>query len=191
MIICIFMTGGQLPQRKPHAAGRYRGLSGGDPGDVHRLSPETAEFIAFLLGNGLYDVEVRDGKRSGGYMMPLEKYRVPFIFANFDGTSENAYIMCHEGGHAFQAYLKRDEKIRERCRYTSEAAETHSMSMEFFTWPYMELFFGDRAEDYRRMHLENALFLIDRECLQDEFEQLVYEQPDMPPQARNRLRRRL
>lgn len=156
-----------------------------------RLSPETAEFIAFLLDNGLYDVEVRDGKRSGGYMMPLEKYRAPFIFANFDGTSENAYIMCHEGGHAFQAYLKRDEPVRERCGYTSEAAETHSMSMEFFTWPYMELFFGDRAEDYRRMHLENALFLIARECLQDEFEQLVYDQPDLPPQARNRLWRRL
>ena len=156
-----------------------------------RLSPETAEFIAYLLDNGLYDVEIRDGKRGGGYMMTLEKCRAPFIFANFDGTSENAYIMCHEGGHAFQDYLKRDEDIRLRCGYTSEAAETHAMSMEFFTWPYMELFFGDRAEDYRRMHLERAVRLVARECLQDEFEQRVYEQPDMSPEARNRLWQRL
>ena len=156
-----------------------------------RLSPETAEFIGFMMDNGLYDVDVRDGKRGGGYMMTFEKYRAPFIFANFDGTSENAYIMCHEGGHAFQAWLKRDEDVRDRCIYTSEAAETHAMSMEFFLWPYMELFFGDRAEDYRRMHLERAIRLVARECLQDEFEQLVYEQPDMSPEARNRLWQRL
>ena len=156
-----------------------------------RLSPETAEFIGFMMDNGLYDVDVRDGKRGGGYMMTFEKYRAPFIFANSDGTSENAYIMCHEGGHAFQAWLKRDEDVRDRCSYTSEAAETHAMSMEFFLWPYMELFFGDRAEDYRRMHLERAIRLVARECLQDEFEQLVYEQPDMSPEARNRLWQRL
>lgn len=105
------------------------------------MSPETAEFIAFVLDNELYDVEIRDGKRSGGYMMPLEKYRAPFIMASFDGTTENAYIMCHEGGHAFQNYLKRDEEIREKCWFTPETAETHAMAMEFFAWPYMELFF--------------------------------------------------
>ena len=105
------------------------------------MSPETAEFIAFVLDNELYDVEIRDGKRSGGYMMPLEKYSAPFIMASFDGTTENAYIMCHEGGHAFQNYLKRDEEIREKCWFTPETAETHAMAMEFFAWPYMELFF--------------------------------------------------
>ena len=51
----------------------------------------------------------------------------------------------------------------------------------------MELFFGERAEDYRRMHLERAVRLVARECLQDEFEQRVYEQPDMSPEKRNLL----
>lgn len=152
-----------------------------------RMSPETAEFIAFLLDNGLYDVEIRDGKMGGGYMTFLEKYRAPFIFANFDGTSENAYIMCHEGGHAFQGYLKRDEELRELRDYTSETAETHAMSMEFFAWPYMALFFGDRAEDYRTMHLEDAVRLIISQCVQDEFQQQVYDRPDMTPEERNAL----
>lgn len=156
-----------------------------------RLSPETAEFIAFLLDNHLYDVEIRDGKRGGGYMTFFEKYRAPFIFANFDGTSENAYIMCHEGGHAFQGYLKRDEALRERRGSTSESAETHAMAMEFFAWPYMELFFGERAEDYRAMHLEEAVRLIISQCQQDEFQQLVYDAPDMTPQERNGLWARL
>lgn len=155
------------------------------------MSPETAEFIAFLLDYGLADVEIREGKRDGGYMTTFEKYRAPFIFANFDGTIENAYIMCHEGGHAFQGYLKRDEKIRERCQATSEAAETHAMAMESFTMPYMELFFGERAKDYRTMQLEDAVRLIINECLQDEFQQLVYENPDMTARDCNGLWARL
>lgn len=156
-----------------------------------RLSPETAEFVDFLMDNGLYDVELREGKRGGGYCMDLPAYRSPFIFANFDGTSENAYIMSHEGGHAFFSYLKRGEEIRERCCYTSEMAETHAMAMEFFVAPYMELFFGDRAEDYRRMHLEGAVNRILYQCQQDEFQQLVYEQPELTGEQRNTLWERL
>lgn len=152
-----------------------------------RMSPETSEFIGFMLDNGLYDVDIREGKRGGGYMTFFEKYRAPFIMANFDGTIENAYIMCHEGGHAFQGYLKRNEEIRAKCQITSEAAETHAMAMEFFAYPYMEQFFGERAEDYRTMHLEDAIRLIARECEQDEFQQFVYEKPDMTKEERNTL----
>ena len=150
-----------------------------------KLSPETGEFIDFLMDNGLYDVKPRDGKRSGGYCMYLSAYRAPFIFANFDGTHENAYIMSHEGGHAFYAYLKREEKIRGRCGYTSEMAETHAMAMEFFVAPYMELFFGSRAEDYRRMHLESAVSRIIYQCQQDEFQQIIYEHPELSKEERN------
>ena len=156
-----------------------------------RLSPETKEYIDFLLDNGLYDVAVRDGKQTGGYCTQFAAYRAPFIFANFDGTSENAYIMSHEGGHGFYFYLKRNEEIRERGWYTAEMAETHAMSMEFFTAPYMELFFGDRAEDYRRMHLENAVTRILYQCQQDEFQQIVFEQPGLSRQQRNDLWARL
>lgn len=155
------------------------------------LSPETKEYIDFMLDNGLYDVAVRDGKQTGGYCTQFEAYRSPFIFANFDGTSENAYIMSHEGGHGFYFYLKRNEEIRDRGWYTSEMAETHAMSMEFFTAPYMELFFGERAEDYRRMHLEKAIALIIYECQQDEFQQIIYEQPQLTKQQRNEVWARL
>ena len=156
-----------------------------------KLSKETEEFIHFMLDNGLYDVEVRDGKQTGGYCTQFAAYHAPFIFANFDGTSENAYIMTHEGGHAFYFYRKRNEEIRERGLYTSEMAETHAMAMEFFLTPYMELFFGERAEDYRRMHLEKAISLICYECQQDEFQQIIYEQPSLTKQQRNEVWLRL
>ncbi len=156
-----------------------------------RLSPDTAEFIRAFLKDELYDVEIRDGKADGGFMTMLAKYKMPFIYANFDGTSENAYVMSHEGGHAFQGYLKRNEEIREHSYITSEVAESHAMAMEIFVYPYMELFFGDRAEDYRTMHLEGALNRILYQCEQDEFQQIVYENPQMSPEERNLLWKRL
>ena len=157
----------------------------------HRISPETAEFIDYLFDHELYDVEIRSGKRGGGYMMSLERYRAPFIFANFDGTSENAYIMTHEGGHAFQYYLKRSDEVREHSWLNSEIAETHAMAMEMFTSPYMDLFFGPRAEDYRTLHLEKALQLIAYQCEQDEFQEIVYRNPDMTPAERNAVWKKL
>ncbi|MGN0798955.1 MAG: M3 family oligoendopeptidase [Christensenellales bacterium] len=155
------------------------------------ISPETKEYINFIMENGLYDVTAREGKQSGGYCTQFEAYRAPFIFANFDGTSENAYIMSHEGGHGFYFYLKRGEEIRERGWYTSEMAETHAMAMEFFAAPYMELFFGERAEDYRRMHLEGAVSRILYQCQQDEFQQIIYEQPQLTKAERNDVWRSL
>ena len=155
------------------------------------LSPETKEYIDDLLDNGLYDVAMREGKQSGGYCTELGAYRVPFIFANFDGTSENAYIMTHEGGHGFYFYLKRNEEIRERGWYTPEMAETHAMSMECFTSPFMELFFGSRAGDYRAMYLEKAVSLILYQCQQDEFQQIIYDQPGLTRQQRNDVWARL
>ena len=157
----------------------------------HRLSPETKEYIDFLLDNGLCDVSPRDGKQGGGYCTQFEAYRAPFIFANFDGTSENAYIMSHEGGHGFYFYLKREKEIREQGWYTSEMAETHAMTMEFFAAPYMELFFGDRAEDYRKMHLEGAVSRILYQCQQDEFQQIIYENPRLTKAERNDVWKRL
>ncbi len=156
-----------------------------------RLSPETKEYIDYVLDNGLYDVTMREGKQSGGYCMPLGADRVPFIFTNFDGTSENAYIMTHEGGHGFYFFLKRGEEIPERGWYTPEMAETHAMAMECFTAPYMELFFGDRAGDYRAMYLEKAVSLILYQCQQDEFQQIIYDQPGLTKQERNDVWARL
>ncbi|MGN0169078.1 MAG: M3 family oligoendopeptidase [Acetatifactor sp.] len=156
-----------------------------------KLSPETAEFIGKFMEDELYDVAMRDGKAGGGFMTMLPRYKMPFIFANFDGTSENAYVMAHEGGHAFQGYLKRNEEIGERAQITSEVAESHAMAMEFFVLPYMDLYFGERAEDYVTMHLEGAVNRILYQCEQDEFQQVIYENPGMSKEERNQLWKKL
>lgn len=149
-----------------------------------QLSPETKEFFHFMQDNQLFDVLGRKDKRAGGYMTYLPNYQSPFIFANFNGTSGDVDVITHECGHAFQGYLVRNTPVREYRDITMETAEIHSMSMEFFTSKWMELFFGDHADEYRTMQLEDSIIFIPYGCMVDEFQHLVYENPDMTPEQR-------
>jgi M3 family oligoendopeptidase len=149
------------------------------------LSDETKEFFNFMTENELFDVLGRKTKKAGGYMTYLPVYKSPFIFANFNGTSGDVDVMTHECGHAFQGYLSGFDPIREHADITMETAEIHSMSMEFFTEPYMELFFGDRTKDYLEMHLEEAAAFIPYGCMVDEFQHIVYENPELTPSERH------
>lgn len=149
------------------------------------LSPETKEFYDFMMENELFDVLGRKTKRAGGYMTYMPDYNSPFVFANFNGTSGDVDVITHECGHAFQGYLSGKDPIREHGDIGMETAEVHSMSMEFFTQKWMPLFFGDRAQDYIEMHLEDAAAFIPYGCMVDEFQHIVYENPDMTPAERH------
>ena len=151
------------------------------------LSPQTKKFFDFMRENELFDVLGRKTKKQGGYMTYLPNYKSPFIFANFNGTSGDVDVITHECGHAFQGYLVRNEEIREVADITMETAEIHSMSMEYFTYGWMDLFFGDRKDDYLTMHLEDASAFVPYGCMVDEFQHIVYAKPEMTPQERKEV----
>lgn len=155
------------------------------------LSAETKEFFDFMIENELFDVLGRKNKRAGGYMTYIPDYKSPFIFANFNATAGDVDVITHECGHAFQGFLSGQDPIQEHSDITMETAEIHSMSMEFFTEPWMELFFGERTKDYLDMHLEDAVMFIPYGCMVDEFQHEVYANPEMTPAERKAVWRRL
>ena len=153
----------------------------------HELSADTAEFIDFMLQNELFDVLTKPGKSGGGYCAYLEEYQSPFIFANFNGTSGDIDVLTHEAGHAFADYINREVFPSELSEFTYETAEVHSMSMEFFTWPWMEGFFGPTTGKYRYSHLAGALTFIPYGVMVDDFQHRVYKNPGMSAAERNAL----
>lgn len=155
------------------------------------LSPETKEFFDFMMENELFDVFGRKTKKQGGYMTYIHKYGSPFIFANFNGTAGDVDVITHECGHAFQGFISGKDPILEHSDITMETAEIHSMSMEFFTDPWMKDFFGDRADEFLSMQLEDAIKFIPYGTLVDEFQHVIYENPDMTPAERNQAWRDL
>ncbi len=152
----------------------------------HELSPEASAFIDVMFKNELMDVLSRKGKQGGGYCAGIPDYKVPFIFANFNGTQGDVEVLTHEGGHAFAGYTARDIFPEELQSPTMESCEIHSMSMEFFAWPWAEDFFGDQADKYRYSHLAGALTFLPYGTMVDHFQHIVYEQPDLTPDERHK-----
>ena len=142
------------------------------------LGPESKEFFDFMTKYELMDLEARKGKAPGGYQISFDSYKSPFIFSNFNGTQHDVNVLTHEGGHAFQCYLSSGIKVPEYRQPTMESCEIHSMSMEFFAWPYMDGFFGKDAEKYKYSHLADSIEFLPYGATIDEFQHWVYENPD-------------
>ena len=167
-----FKTGNPVP------VGDSKVLTGIAKKMYEDMSKESHEFINFMVDNHLLDLDARAGKAPGGYCTYFPVYKAPFIFSNFNGTEGDVNVLCHEGGHAFQAYLSANIKVPEYREPTMESAEIHSMSMEFFTWPYMKDFFGKDAEKYKYSHLADAIEFLPYGITIDEFQHWVYEHPN-------------
>ena len=148
------------------------------------LSKETDEFFTFMTENNLLDLLSKKGKMSGGYCTYIPEHKAPFIFANFNGTSHDIDVLTHEAGHAFQVYQSRGFEVPEYLWPSYEACEIHSMSMEFLTWPWMNLFFENDTDKYKFIHLSEALLFIPYGVTVDEFQHWVYENPEVTPKER-------
>ena len=149
------------------------------------LSPETSAFFRKMLDMEMLDVLSTEGKEGGGYCTELPDYNMPFIFANFNGTQGDVEVVTHEAGHAFESYLNA-ERIPVSLMWPSlEACEVHSMSMEFFAWPWAKDFFGDDEQKYLYSHLASALTFIPYGTMVDHFQHIVFERPQMTPKERH------
>ena len=149
------------------------------------LSPETGEFFDFMVRYELYDLLSTPGKRQGGYCTALASYKAPFIFSNFNGTTADAEVLTHEAGHAFEMYTaSRVQELMEYVGSVSEINEIHSMSMEFFTYPWMDKFFAEDTPKYLYSHLRGTLMTIPYLVAVDEYQHLVFEKPDMTAEER-------
>lgn len=155
------------------------------------LSSETREFFNFMIEHELMDLETKKGKGAGGYCTYIPEYKSPFIFSNFNSTDADIDVLTHEAGHAFQVYQSRWIEIPEINFPTYESCEIHSMSMEFITYPWMELFFKEDTDKYKYAHMGSTIKFIPYGVLVDEFQHIIYEKPDMSPKQRKDIWRNL
>ena len=150
------------------------------------MHPETKAFIEFMFENALFDVLPKPGKTTGAYEESLPDYKCPFIFSSFSGTEGDVETLTHEAGHAFADYVaSRTLPLLDMQLPTMEAAETHSMSMEFLSAPWHHMFFGEETDKYAYSHLAGALFFIPYGCMVDHMQEICYLHPELTPEERN------
>jgi M3 family oligoendopeptidase len=156
------------------------------------MDPRLGAFFREMDEGGFLDLKNRPGKSGGGFCTSFPTIGMPFIFANFTGTHHDIGVFTHEMGHAFQNHRSRDLPGVDYLWPTMDAAEIHSMSLEFLTWPWMNLLVGDDAADrFRRMHLTGALEFLPYGVCVDHFQHEVYANPDATPEERHAIWHRL
>ncbi len=158
------------------------------------MSKETGEFFDMMVDMELFDLETKPNKDMGGFCTTIFDYKVPFIFSNFNGTSGDTEVLTHEAGHALQAYLtnKAHPDIVLECESpTYESCEIHSMSMEFFAYPYLESFYKEDTPKYKYHHMAGTITFLPYGALVDHFQHELYLNPGMSKKERKETFRKL
>lgn len=145
------------------------------------LSPEFGDFFRRMVETESFDITYSPNKVAGmGYCQYLlKKGYYPFIFGNCNGTDGDVTVFTHEMGHAWQMYLSEQQNYP--TLYDSmalDAVEIPSKTMELFTYPYAEHFFGKDADKFRKGHFRNALNEIANYCCIHEFNTYMYTHVD-------------
>ena len=156
------------------------------------MEPRLGAFYRLMRDGGFMDLRNRPTKAGGGFCTSFPTAGVPFIFANFNGTHHDIGVFTHEMGHAFQNWESRDLPGVDVLWPTMEAAEIHSMGLEFLSHPWMGALVGeDQADRYRRMHLISSLSFLPYGVLVDHFQHEVYANPEATPAERHAMWQRL
>jgi len=149
------------------------------------IDPQLKAYFEIMLQENLLDLEERPAKAHGGYNLPLEVTRRPFIFGHVNSISDVVPLIFHELGHAFHTFetipLRYIQQRSERA-VPIEFAEVASTSMEYIGALYLHqagLCSEREATLIRIQHLEGTLmdYLPSIVC-GDAFQHWVYEHPE-------------
>jgi M3 family oligoendopeptidase len=140
------------------------------------LSPQLGAHFTRMRKEGLIDLENRKGKRAGAFCTSFSDEGLVAIFCNSTGDPDDVATLTHEMGHAFQGWESQGIDAVDLQWPTSDAAEIHSMGMEYLSMRHMDEFFSPAdAEKFRRERWKRSVELLCWVAIVDEFQHWAYE----------------
>ena len=151
-----------------------------------QMALETGECYEYLLSHGFIDAQPSQTKANVTFSTLIYSLNTPFLFANMDGSENDVYSISHEFGHCFAIWeqLKRGSRSEGR---SMDVCEIHSQAMQMMTLPYYEVFYGEDADVARRYDVFTIVSGILTAALNDEFQEQIYQQPQMTVDQLNEL----
>ena len=135
------------------------------------------EALDYMLDRGLYIFDNDPNMMPAGFSTILTEYAAPFLFIN-TGVYTDPGTLFHEFGHYYNFYLMGN--IDWYDSNNLDLAEVHSQGLELLMFQYYDEIYGARyAEVVQASMLSNLLDTILMGCCEDEFQQKVFEDPDM------------
>ena len=158
-------------------------------GDV---SEELTEALDYLRRNGLFCIGGAPMYETG-FTTSLPAYRAPFLFNYVDSRFAAFQSTVHEFGHFNAAYHDPTPMLYQYAG--SDVCEIQSQALELLFIPCLQdILAGEDADSRAYVTLyavTQILSSVVDGCLYDEFEQAVYETPDMTAEGLTELERSL
>ena len=152
---------------------------------LREMSPETDEFINFILEHELIDYKTRPEKAFREFYTLLPYHKAPFMFEHFNGSAEDVQSLSEGLGHTFATYrASRRQALTEYYFPSSEITEINAMSMIQFVNKYADRLFGEDAWKYEFGNLQYFMTFIPFGVAVDEFQHICYDNPNLTPRER-------
>ncbi len=153
------------------------------------LSPQSRQAIEYMVKYEMMDLEERDNKTSGAFSTYIDKYESPFLFMSTEGGFSDVSTFSHEFGHVLQTF--RWYGKAPSSNIPLDVAECASTAMELLVTKRYDEFFGQYAQDAEKYLIYLFLSQIIDCAMSDEFQTIIYKNPEMTPTERNVLYRQL
>lgn len=138
--------------------------------------------FAYMKLHGLYVFDDNKNMLQAGYTTSIGNE--PFMFINTASYNDPS-TMFHEFGHFYNFYLMGNTIWNDSNNL--DLAEVHSQGLETLMYAYYKDIYGDNAELMEIANLSNMLGSILQGACEDEFQQKVFEKPDMSLDEMNKL----
>ena len=149
------------------------------------FSPLLSEPVTYMLQNRLYDVTDSSVKMDSSFTTYISDYRAPFIFSDWTGYADNVATILHELGHFTNYY--HNAVVGYSAGDSLDLAEVDAQALVLLLFDDYESFYGDLADEARTAALIDAMYSLLSGCMEDEFQQDVYENPNMSLEQMNTL----
>lgn len=149
------------------------------------FSEKIQSSFRYMLRNGLITTDVSEKKMETSFTTFLSDYHSPFIFTQYEGKIRSAKTIIHESGHYANFYYM--QSYGWNISDPLDIAEIDSQALELLMTHYYDRLFGNMAATERKDQLIDGLYAILSGCMEDEFQQRVYENPDMTLEEMNSM----
>ncbi len=156
---------------------------------LSEIDPFFGECLGVLKKMGHLDLNAREGKRPGGYNMPLPLSGVPFVFMNATHSVKDVTVLAHESGHAIHSIYTKNYKLNSAKRTPKEVAELAAMTMELMAMEHWEVFFDNPSalKEARLQQLERVFYSLTWIALIDKFQHWLYTNPGHSEEDRKQV----
>lgn len=157
--------------------------------ELKEVSPQALEALEYMLKNELYTATVSENKMASDYTTYLGAYDSPFLFTQWTDDVYSAGTIMHELGHFTRFCIEPADSWS--VTDPLDILEIDSQGLEMLLIHEYDDFYGKAADAAEKNHLLDGMYALIAGCMEDEFQQAVYADPDMDLEEMNALYKQL